>query len=122
MGVLNDTVQNTYMTNSTETATVVSYSIPSNCYGSIKVTVLAQDESSNNTIGSIKQAIIKRKTDSVSQVGLESIIIDSKDTVLLTASYDFAYSGSTLEFNVTGVLGLNIDWLVKMELFLEGNF
>ncbi len=122
MGISNDTVQNTYTTTDNETASVVSYSMPSNSYGKLLVTIIGKDEASNNVVVVEKLVGIKRASGAVTEVGLESTTLENKDLSLATTSYSISHSGSTISVNVTGVLGLDIDWFVKMEFLLVGNF
>ena len=122
MGILNDVAQNNYTTESAEQAQVVSYSIPANSYGRIKFTILGNDVASNNVLGVEKEIIIKRAAGAVSKVGVESVIIEGKDSSLSLAEYNITTSGSSISLTVTGVVNLNISWFVKMEIFLEGNF
>jgi len=122
MGTINDVAQNSYTTESAENVSVISYSIPSNSHGRIKVTILGKDTNSNNVVGIAKEVIVKRANGSVSQVGSEASILENKDTSLTAAAYDIVFSGSSVSVSVTGVLDLNVDWVVKMELFLSGTF
>ena len=115
MGINTDIAQNTILTSDDTPTTTAVYSFPAHASAIVQVRVIGTDNSQNTY--TLEQLYgVKRAAGVCSIVGLGSTILNVADLSLLTASATLNVNGSSIEINVTGLIGTDINWAARMDL------
>lgn len=109
----------TVSTSGLEIKTILTYPVPTGASMVVQCVAVGRETTSQDVMVKAIMLIFKNTGGTLTQVGVTETITSQEDASMVGCNCAVVIDGTSIEVDVTGDTGLNINWLVDLQLWIN---